>query len=106
MALTRRLLGVVAAVGVVAVGSAPSYVVPSKSAQGALDDGVVAAVEVAVAKAKDLNSNLLAGHSDEDRDLLRSSKVKSVLIDAATGAVLSVGAGAFVPEGAAPAASG
>lgn len=106
MVSARRQLVVVAAVGVVAFSFAPSYAVPSESAQGVPDKGVVAAVEVAVAKAKDSNSNHLEGLSDEDRDLLRSSKVKSVLIDANTGAVLSVGEGAFVPEGAAPAASG
>ncbi|RVW01283.1 hypothetical protein EGT50_13740 [Rhodococcus xishaensis] len=97
------MLGVVAAAGVMVLGFAPAHGAPGGSNQGEPDPRA-AAFEKAVEDAKDPNSGRLDRLSDADRGLLQSSKVTSVLIDAATGAVLSVGEGIFVPEGAASAA--
>lgn len=97
----KKSLGVVAAAAMLAIGFAPANAASSESAPAAPDTSA-AAIEKAMAKANDPNSVLLERLSNEDRELLKSSKVKSVLIDANTGAVLSVGEGDFVPEGAAP----
>jgi hypothetical protein len=97
----KKFLGVAPAAAVLAFGLAPANAASSESAPAAPETSA-AAIEKAMAKAKDPNSVLLERLSTEDRELLKSSKVKSVLIDASTGAVLSVGEGDFVPEGAAP----
>ena len=99
----KRAIGVVAAAAVMAVGFAPAHAAPSESAQHGPDTSA-AVIEKAMAKANDPTSGLLDRLSNDERELLKSSKVKSVLIDAQTGAVLSVGEGDFVPEGAAPGA--
>ncbi|MGO4205320.1 hypothetical protein AB4Z09_26995 [Rhodococcus sp. TAF43] len=99
----KKVLGVVAAAAVLGIGFAPANAAPSESAPAAPDTSVTA-IENAMAKANDPNSGLLDRLSNEERDLLNSSKLKSVLLDANTGAVLSVGEGDFVPEGAAVAA--
>ncbi|RVW01696.1 hypothetical protein [Rhodococcus spongiicola] len=99
----KRVLGVVAAAGAMVLGFAPAHGAPGGSNQAEPDPRAVA-FEKVVEDTKDPNSSRLERLSDADRELLRSSKLKSVLIDAATGAVLSVGEGAFVPEGAAPGA--
>lgn len=71
----KRGFAMAAAAAVMAIGFAPAHTAPSESVQGAPDTSA-AAIE---------NAN-------------------SVLIDAKTGAVLSVDEREFVPEGAAPGA--
>ncbi|MCF8784372.1 hypothetical protein [Rhodococcus ruber] len=102
MLSVKKVLGVAAAAAVLGVGfvtanTAQSEVAPPAPAASA------AAIAEAQVKANDPDSELLDGLTDEERDLLNSSKVTSVLLDAKTGAVLSVGEGDFVPEGAAAA---
>lgn len=101
MVSMKKVFGVIAGAAVLAIGFAPANAAPSAPAAPAASP---AAIAEAQAKANDPNSGLLDRLNNEEKDLLNSSKVKSVLLDAKTGAVLSVGEGDFVPEGAAPGA--
>ncbi|RDI17262.1 hypothetical protein DEU38_12398 [Rhodococcus sp. AG1013] len=98
----KKVLGVAAAAAVLGVGFVTANAAQSEVAPRAPDASAAALAE-AQAKANDPDSGLLDGLTDEERDLLSSSKVASALLDATTGAVLSVGEGDFIPEGAASA---
>lgn len=93
----KKVLGLGAAAAVLAIGFVPANAAPSESAP-TVPDTSAAAIGKTMAKANDSNSVLLEGLSDFERELSKVSNAKSVLLDAKTGVVLSVGEGDFVPK--------
>lgn len=87
--------------GATAAGAVAAAVLLTFAPTDEAQDSRVGAVDAAMAKASDPNSGALDGLSDAERELLASPTATSVLLDARTGAVLSVEKGNVVPVGAA-----
>lgn len=99
MSLLKKALGFVAVAGFVSFGVMPANASDVASVQSVTESAV------AQAKTGALDDVRLSSLSSTERELFASSAEKSVLMDVATGTVLSVTAGDVIPEGAAPEAA-